>query len=216
MNHIYTKLKKLQPRFEEVIHGYHMIHRQAIKESVWEEINCNIVKHVCNVSDQSNGSHVSGKDNKFDNYNISNKTTKKRGKKVHISSYRLTTLCSNKHPGNPQQIINEIKKRNDSFDYYSLLIREDLCHTKLKYEWYMIPKDHYLFQINHLLPKMDKNKNGMIGWKSQHCNIIFSMSSQLWYNFNIEQIRQYKLCNCTIHNDKPKIDYAQVFHMFRK
>lgn len=213
---IYTKFKKLQPRFEEVINGYHMLHKQSIKESIWEEINCNIVKHICEVTYESNGSHLSGKDNTFDAYNISNKTTKKYGKNLHISSYRLTKLCSNKNPGNPHQIINEIKKRDNSFDYYSLLIREELCNTKVQYEWYMIPKDHYLFQINYLLPKMNKTKNKIIGWKSPYCNIIFSMSSQLWYKFSIDQIKHYKLCYCTIDNNEYKIDYAQIYHMFRK
>lgn len=212
----YRKLKKLQPRFEEVINGYHMIHKRPIKESIWEEINCKIVKNVCNISYESNGSHLSGKDNQFDTYTISNKTTKKNGKYLHVSSYRLTKLCSHKYPGNPQDIIKEIKKRDDSFDYYSLLIREELYKTKLKYEWYMIPKDNYLFQVNYLLPKMNKNKNEIIGWTSKYCNISFSLSSQLWYKFNIDQIKPYKLCHCTINNDKPKIDYAQVFHMFRK
>jgi hypothetical protein len=41
-NNIYIlskKFKTLQPEFDAVIKGYHMINRTPIKESVWEEIN---------------------------------------------------------------------------------------------------------------------------------------------------------------------------------
>ena len=38
------KFKGLKSTFDAVINGYHMINKAPIKESVWEEINCDIVK----------------------------------------------------------------------------------------------------------------------------------------------------------------------------
>ena len=41
------------------------------------------------------------------------------------------------------------------------------------------------------------------------------MSSQLWYEFDIKDIEQYKLCSVEINNNEPKINYSQIFHLFR-
>jgi hypothetical protein len=38
------KFKQLQPQFTAVVSGYHLINKSPIKESVWEEINCDIVR----------------------------------------------------------------------------------------------------------------------------------------------------------------------------
>ena len=71
-NNIYERFKELQSHFESVIKGYHMINKSPIKESVWEEVNCDIVSNVCSVTDEAKGNHMSGKDNRFDEFNISN------------------------------------------------------------------------------------------------------------------------------------------------
>ena len=42
-HNIISKLKKQQSVFESVISGYHLINKTPIKETVWEEINCDIV-----------------------------------------------------------------------------------------------------------------------------------------------------------------------------
>jgi|TARA_B110000971_G_C20001804_1_gene497222 hypothetical protein len=217
---IYTtckKFKTLQSTFNSVIGGYHMINITPIKESVWEEINCKIVSDVCSITDEANGNHVSGKDNRFDNINISNKSMKKIGNNVSMSSYRLTKVCSDKNNGNAQDIVKEINERNNSFDYYSILIRKETEVSIIEYNWYIIPKDYHTFSIDNLTHKIGKtgNKRGeIIGWKSNNCAITFSMSSQLWYNFNIEHINKYKVCSTKIDNSKSKINYAQIFDSF--
>ena len=216
-NNIYIKLKPLQPKFGEVIRGYHMINKTPIKETVWEDINCDIVASVCSITDEANGNHVSGKDNRFDKFNISNKSTKKNGGNISLSSYRLTSVCSDKSPGEEKNIINEIEKRDKSFDYYSILLRDEKENSIMKYEWYVIPKDYHLFKIDKLTPKigkMGKKKGEVIGWETKYCDITFSMSSQLWYKFDIEDIKKYKICSVEIDNSKPKISYSQIFNSF--
>lgn len=211
------KFKTLQPTFDTVIKGYHIINKAPIKESVWEEINCDIVRNICSITGQSNGNHTSGKDNIFDNICISNKSTKTDGNKVSISSYRLTSVCSDKNNGNSQDILNEIKKRDNSFDYYSMLIRNEKENLIIEYMWYIIPKDYYIFKINNLTPKIGKQgkkKNLIVGWETKYCDITFSMSSQLWYKFDIKDIEKYKVCSTEIDNSKSKINYSQIFHSF--
>lgn len=216
-NNIYIKFKKQQLQFNAVITGYHIINKSPIKEAVWEEINCEIVSNVCIITDKSNGNHISGKDNRFDKFNISNKTTKKeKDNNISISSYRLTSVCNDKLLGNSKDIIIEIEKRDKSFDYYSILIRDDNKNSLINYEWYIIPKDYYLFKIDKLTPKIGKKgpkKGHIVGWESKYCNITFSMSSQLWYKFDIKNIKKYKICSVEIDNSKPKIKYSQIFNL---
>ncbi len=216
-NNIYIKFKKQQLRFESVIKGYHMINKTPIKESVWEEINCDIVDNVCFISDEANGNHMSGKDNRFDNFNISNKSTKQNGNNIDISSYRLTSVCNDKMPGNEQDIIQEISKRDKSFDYYSFLIRKEKENSVINYTWYIIPKEYYLFKIDNLKPKIGKigkKKGNVIGWESKYSQIMFSMSSQLWYKFDVKHIEKYRVCSVNIDNSKKKIGYSEIYHSF--
>jgi len=219
-NNIYsahTKFKKLQPKFNQVLTGYHMINSTSIKESVWEEINCDIVSDVCYITDEANGSHISGKDNRFDNLNISNKSTKTDGINISISSYRLSTLCSDKLHGNEQDIIDTIEKKDKSFDYYSILIRNEKENSLIEYMWYIIPKDYHIFKIVNLtkkLGKQGKKKGEVVGWESKYCDITFSMSSQLWYKFNIRDIEKYKVCYTEIDNSKSKINYSHIYNSF--
>lgn len=214
---ISKKFKNLQSTFHSIVLGYHMINKTPIKEGVWEEVNCDIVRDVCCITDEANGNHVSGKDNRFDNYNISNKSSKTDGINVTISSYRLSSVCSNKNHDNPQKIINEIEKRDKSFDYYSLLLRNEKGKSIINYDWYIISKDCHVFKIDKIVPKigkMGKKKGEVVGWTSQYCDITFSMSSQLWYKFNVKNIEKYKICSTEVDNSKPKINYSQIYNSF--
>lgn len=211
----YKKFKNQQPQFNKVIRGYHMINKTPIKESVWEEINCDIVSDVCNITDEANGNHMSGKDNRFDNINISNKSAKTDGTNISISSYRLTSVCSDKLHGTEQDIIDEIEKRDKSFDYYSILTRNEKQNSVIEYKWYVIPKDYYLFKIDKLTPKLGKigkKKGEVVGWQSKYCDITFSMSSQLWYKFNIRDIEKYEICCTEIDNNSNyKLNYSTIY-----
>ena len=210
------KFKGLKSTFDAVINGYHMINKAPIKESVWEEINCDIVKNICQVTDEANGNHLSGKDNSFDNINYSNKSTKTDGNNICISSYRLTSVCNDGNTGDAEEILKEIKKRDKSFDYYSILVRIEKQNI-IEYMWYVIPKDFHIFNTKTLTPKLGKigkKKDKIVGWESQHCDITFSMSSQLWYKFNINDINKFKICSTKIDNSKPKINYSQIFQSF--
>ena len=158
-----------------------MVNNAPIKESVWEEVNCDIVKGLFSISDEARGNHASGKDNRFDNKNISNKSARVKGTKIRISSYRLTTFCNDKDIGSSVNIIEEIKKRDSSFDYYSLLVRDGKENSFIKYMWYIIPKDYYLFRIdnlNHKIGQKGEKKGEIVGWKSKYSSIpIFNVFS---------------------------------------
>lgn len=214
---LFKKFKKLHSMFHAVISGYHIINKQPIKESVWEEINCEIVRNCCCITDEANGNHISGKDNRFDNINVSNKSGKTNGFNISISSYRLASVCSDKNNGNVKDILNEIEKRDNSFSYYSMLIRNEKENSIIEYIWYIIPKEYYIFKIDKLNPKLGKRgkkKDQIVGWENKYCDITFSMSSQLWYKFNIKDIEKYKVCSTEINNNKSKINYSQIFDSF--
>ena len=213
-NNIYKLFKKNQKHFEKVINGYHIINKAPIKEAVWEEINCEIAESICNISDEAMGNHKSGKDIKINNFNISNKSCKLDGNCISLSSYRLTSVCTNKNINNKENIIKEIYKRDESFDYYSILMRDESIYPNIKYMWYMIPKDYYIFKITdlkHKIGKIGNNKGNIVVWESKYCDITFSMSSQLWYKFNIDLIKKYKISEVTVCNNKPKIKYSRLF-----
>ena len=83
--------------------------------------------------------------------------------------------------------------------------------------WYIIPKDYYVFKTDSLIPKIGKKGkkiNLVVGWESKYSDITFSMSSQLWYKFNIKDIEKYKVCSTEIDNSKSKINYSQIFQSF--
>ena len=176
------------------------------------------MKPFHSICDQANGNHFSGKDNKIDNWNISNKSVKIDKGKVSISSYRLTTVCSNSNLGNIQDILNEINKRDKSYDYYSMIARES--GEKIVYKWYIIPKNFKLVNPNkqNWVPKFGKQgpKKGLQnGWKSENMEIVYSMSSQLWIYINIEDIEKYKIHEIIV--DKkilPKITYSDLYDKY--
>lgn len=222
-NNIFKKMKKITIKnaFEMELKGYHMINSIPIKESVWEDFNCKFISGECVIRDEANGNHKSGKDNKFDNWNVSNKTIKIGKDLINISSYRLSKVCSNKNIGNKTNIIEEIRKRDGSFEYYSILAREEIITLNellINYIWYIIPKSYYIFQLDneleHKFGKQGENKNTITGWKSKYFDITFSMSSQLWYRFNKNLIDKYKIHEVLINNSNNKISYSDIYNFY--
>ena len=54
-------------------------------------------------------------------------------------------------------------------------------------------------------------KNEIIGWESKYSSITFCMSSQLWYVFNIDDIKKYKLFTTVVENGNRKMKYAEIY-----
>jgi hypothetical protein len=217
-NNIYKCLKNIDviQSFKDEVNGYHMINETHIKESVWEDINANFAALYCKVSDKANGNHSSGKDIKFGKHSISNKTGKFTKTSVNVSSYRLTRVCNNKNHGKQEDFIAEIEKRDSSFDYYSLLMRKDLGAERLEYYWYIIPQDCNVFSPNlneweKKKGQRSKNKGAVVGWKSKYMDITFSMSSQLWYRFDVSDISRYEIARTTVDLSSKKLTYADIF-----
>ena len=222
-NNIYSSFKNpsIRTNFEKELIGYHIINNEPLKESVWEEINRNIVSSHHIITEGAHGNHLSGKDNKFDNWKISNKTSKMGAhNKISISSYRLSSVCDKDECGNMDTIMDEINKRDASFDYYSILIRDELNETLYDYHWYIIPKDYYVFNVEKFtwdkkIGKQGKNKGKQTGWTSKYKDITFSMSSQLWFYFTKEDISKYLIHNVVIDKSKlPKIKYSDVYDKY--
>tara|TARA_Y100000589_G_C27143947_1_gene625970 strand:- start:613 stop:1431 length:819 start_codon:yes stop_codon:yes gene_type:complete len=220
-NNIYKFFKNssIETNFENTLKGYHLINTEAVKESRWEEINRSIVKDTCDISDIANGDHKSGKDNRFNKWNISNKSGKIDNKgAVSISSYRLTSVCNAKNNGIPEDIIKEIEKRELSYDYYSLLLRiEDENKEIIIYKWFIIPKDYYIFNVNKFklnkkIGKIKRNKGEIVGWESEYYDITFSMSSQLWFKFKLSDIKHYMITEAKVQiNNNNEISYAKLY-----
>jgi hypothetical protein len=219
--------EQMRENFVKCVKGYHFINDDPIKENPWEPINSQIlIASGCIVTKQSNGSHAPGADvfssigdlsNKSIQYNTDNKSFK-------VSSYRLTTVCSDKTPGNIQDIIAEINKRKN-FKYYSIIAREPLGEkknpTRYRYDWYLIPAD--LPQLNpssytwtKMIGKISKNKGATTGWETNtlhgsSMSITFSMSSQLWMNVVItEDMKKFIVASCEVIVGR-KLNYIQLF-----
>jgi Ser-tRNA(Ala) deacylase AlaX len=78
---------------------------------------------------------------------ISNKSAKysNNKKSIDISSYRLTTVCSEKKCGTPTEIIEEINKRKN-FDYYSFIVRDETDKKSDELHMNSLKKIVYVFQ----------------------------------------------------------------------
>lgn len=206
----------IEESFYNEISGYHIINNQPIKESVWEIINENIIKNYYNVSETASGNHKSGKDMKIGIYNISNKSCKVEKNKINISSYRLTKVCNIIENGNIDEIIKEIKSRDNSFHFYSLLCREEYRYG-IKYYWCIIPKSYYIFDIG--IQKFNKkygsgkNKNKVVGWKGDYFDITFSMSSQLWFHFDFGKIKKFIIYEIYIKY-KDTLSYSDIYKLY--
>jgi hypothetical protein len=212
------KQEHVSKKFQTEVQGYHLICEAPIKEALWEEINKNIAACVCEIKDEAKGNHKSGKDMQFDEFGISMKSAKLDKNKLSISSYRLTTVCSDKNPGDLAEIVKEISQRDSSFQYYSILLREELDHNILQYNWCLIPKSCPLFNISEteLKPKFGKtgkNKGVQVGWETKYASITFSMSSQLWIHFTFDDIKPYIISSIKVNNSQKKISYTDIFNI---
>ena len=128
--------------FNKCVKGYHLINSSSINETMWEDINAIIFSSLgINIYSKSDGSHSSGMDINCSLGRISNKSAKytSNKKSIDISSYRLTTVCSEKKCGTPSEIIEEINKRKN-FDYYSFIVRDETNNENISYDWLLIPK----------------------------------------------------------------------------
>jgi hypothetical protein len=217
--YICLRQKSIQESFQREIKGYHLINKDLINGEAWEELNRNIVKHKCEVVDGASGNHKSGKDNKFNDWNISNKTAKiKENGEIDISSYRLTSVCSENYIGKTYEIIKEIETRDKSFEYYSILLKkEQTSNGHIKYFWCIVPKDYYIFNVNKyplkkMLGKKGIRKGNVIGWESKYFKISFTMSSQLWFSFSFKEIQKYIIAEVDIDKTYiPKLTYGEIY-----
>ena len=215
-------LRILASNFVKCVNGYHLINNDPIKETPWEDINSIILSTSdCNVNSQSNGSHKPGSDLSCSLGCFSNKSTQYEGKNdsFKLSSYRLTTLCSDKTPGNIEDIIEEINHRKN-FTFYSIIARKDTT-KQILYDWYLIPSDFPAlnpasYKWTPKLGKTGKNKGATTGWETDMLNgssmsITFSMSSQLWIDVNItEEMKKFVVGSCTVNRGR-KYNYIQLY-----
>jgi hypothetical protein len=212
----------LSTNFTKCVKGYHLLNDDPIKETPWEDINTVVLNASgCPVHSKSNGSHQPGGDISCSLGGFSNKSTQyeKGNQAFKISSYRLTTVCSDKEPGQIETIIEEINRRKN-FNYYSIIVRQDLGNEIL-YEWYLIPSDFPAFdpatyQWTPKLGKIGKNKGMATGWETNtvqgsSMSITFSMSSQLWLDIAItDEMKQFIIGSTRVQRGK-KYNYIQLY-----
>ena len=213
---------RFRENFAKCVKGYHLVNDNPIKEAPWEDINAIVLTSSgCAVKSQSNGSHKSGGDLSCSLGDFSNKSTQYESgnNSFNISSYRLTTVCSEKTPGKIEDIIAEINKRKN-FKFYSIIVRKD-TEKQILYEWYLIPSDcpelnPAAYTWHPTLGKVGKNKGAITGWKTETLNcssmtITFSMSSQLWIYVNItEEMRKFVVGSCSVNSGR-KYNYIQLY-----
>jgi len=218
-----TDIKNIDTHFKKCVNGYHLINSSPINETIWEDINAVIFSSLgINIYSKSNGSHSSGMDINCSLGRISNKSAKysNNKKSFDTSSYRLTTVCSEKNCGTPIEIINEIKKRKN-FDYYSFIIRHETNNEHISYDWLLIPSNYIIFDPSEYtweptIGKRGKNKDAKVGWNTNKINgskmsITFSMSSQLWIHIEMtEEIKKFIVASATVEN-KPKYNFIELF-----
>ncbi len=218
--------QSLSDNFNECVNGYHLINTSPINETIWEDINTLIFTHSgIEVTNQSKGSHLSGMDIRSSIGNISNKSAKYTPNKsnISISSYRLTTVCSNKDCGTPEKFIEEINARKN-FDFYSFIIRDETKADEISYDWLFIPSNHPLldpaaYTWSPTIGKKGKNTGTQVGWQTNVINgcsmsITFSMSSQLWMEIEMtEEIKKHIIATTTVSN-KPISNYIELSSLF--
>jgi hypothetical protein len=154
-------------------------------------------------------------------WSFSNKSTQyeKGLRAFKISSYRLTTVCSDKDPGTEEQIVAEINRRKN-FQYYSIINRLKSGDGMI-YEWYLIPSDYAAFDPSTYIwsPKIGKNgknKDEIVGWKTNtvagsSMSVTFSMSSQLWLDIAVtEELQSFMISSCKVPLGK-KYNYIQLY-----
>lgn len=219
------KLCKLRTHFAKAVKGYHLVNDSPLKEACWEDVNADILNASgCPVSSQSNGSHKSGGDltsslGVFSNKSVQYEDSKNGNKSFKMSSYRLTTVCSDKTPGKIEDIVAEINKRKD-FDHYSILARKETT-KQITYDWFLIPCDFSAltpdsFVWTPKLGKIGKNKGAITGWETNTINgssmsISFSMSSQLWIHVKVtDELQSFLIGSVSVDKGR-KYTYIQLY-----
>lgn len=211
--------------FVKCITGYHYINTEPINETIWEAINGQVLElSGCPVQHTSSGSHSSGKDITCGLGGLSNKSAKyaKKGSEFAISSYRLTTVCSNKDCGDVTSIVQEINSRKN-YDYYSFIVRDETGES-ISYDWYLIPADYPVlspesYTWEPMYGQRGKKTGEQVGWKTNEINgskmsITFSMSSQLWLSVAVtEELKTFIVGSCVV-SKKTKLNYLQIYDMF--
>jgi hypothetical protein len=218
LKNIYKQLKRPEiiRGFENYLVGYHCFNHSPLKEANWEMANEEIMtkNRKIRITKTAQGNHKSGCDIETTYFNISNKTSKMEKTKIAISSYRLTNVCNSKNIGDIETVIQEIKNRSNSYEYYSILVRKEIGDKQLLYTWYVIPADYYLFRPNHYAWQKTygrKNKEECTGYSTEtihNCSmkIQFNMSSQLWIYIEKERIQQFLVAEYLI-------DFEKIHHL---
>ena len=219
---ICENIELIDINFKKCVKGYHLINSSVINETVWEDINAIIFSSLgINIYSKSNGSHSSGMDINCSFGRISNKSAKYSSSKqsIDISSYRLTTVCSEKKCGTSKEIIEEINKRKN-FNYYSFILRDETDNKNISYDWLLIPSNYLILDPSSYtweptIGKRGNNKDTQVGWKTNVINgckmsVTFSMSSQLWIHIEMtEEIKKFIIASALVEN-KPKYNYIDL------
>lgn len=211
--------------FTKCVRGYHLINNSPIKEAVWEDINSTVfMRSGIEVFSKSDGSHLSGMDINSALGRISNKSAKYSSGKTHfdISSYRLTTVCSENSCGSVEEIVAEINGRKN-FDFYSIIIRKEETsqQNSIEYDWLLIPSTHPVlspasYEWSPSIGKRGKKKDSQVGWHTNTINgcsmkIEFAMSSQLWMMIEMsEELKQYIIASVTVVAES-KYNYIDLY-----
>lgn len=211
--------------FKKCVKGYHLVNSSPINETIWEDINATIFTSLgIAVYSKSDGSHLSGMDMDTSIGRISNKSAKYQKQKISISSYRLTTVCSEKNCGNITEIIQEINRRKN-FDYYSIMLRDETHAETIKYDWLLIPSNYPTLDPDSYTwePKYGKKekKDVQTGWHTNEINgcsmsITFTMSSQLWMHFVITEEVEKFIVASTVVNKNAKYNYIELLEKLEK
>ena len=229
INHKMSSVNNAQfsDNFTKCVTGYHFINTEPVNETVWEAINCQVLElSGCPVQKTSSGSHSPGQDILCGLGGLSNKSAKYSKKRTEfaISSYRLTTVCSDKDCGNVESIVQEINSRKN-YDYYSFIVRDEK-EEEIYYDWYLIPADYPAlspgsYTWEPMYGQRGKKTGDQIGWKTNEINgskmsVTFSMSSQLWLTVSVtEELKSFIVGSCSV-SKKTKLNYLQVYEMFSK
>jgi len=217
--------EQFSENFVRCVTGYHFINSEPINETVWEAINSQVLQiSGCEVMDTSSGSHSSGRDIVCALGGLSNKSAKytKGKKEFAISSYRLTTVCSDKDCGTVETIVQEINSRKN-YEYYSFIVRNE-TEEDVEYDWYMIPSNYHVlspecYSWEPMMGQRGKKTGEQVGWKTNDINgskmsITFSMSSQLWLTVAVtDELKEFIVSSCTV-SKKTKFNYSQIYDMF--
>ena len=227
INDICEYIEQIDINFKKCVKGYHLINSSSINETIWEDINAIIFSSSgIDIYSKSDGSHSSGMDINCSLGRISNKSAKyaNNKKSIDISSYRLTTVCSEKKCGTPAEIIEEINKRKN-FDYYSFIVRDETDNENISYDWLLIPSNYLVLDPSSYtweptIGKRGKNKDTQVGWNTNVINgckmsITFSMSSQLWIHIEMtEEIKKFIVASAIVEN-KPKYNYINLLDIIK-